>query len=253
MPAREYARHALLGVAPPQTNPVVEAEFSVLLPDSVGMLVTRLTGVADDAQARFYEYIDNLETSLKAYGKAKIDAFGFSFTATAYLEDVNQDERLAVMSEKMGYPIISSSQAIGRALERLGAKRLALFSPYPDWLTELSEAYWIKKGYEVVSVATMPDDTTDTVNIYGLTIEGLLAASKALEADRADAIVVTGSGMATLPAVAPLTERTGKPFLCSNICLAWALLDELGLADLAPPEHPGEVLIGGWTARLSRL
>ncbi|MEE2688500.1 MAG: hypothetical protein VX430_03655 [Pseudomonadota bacterium] len=253
MPAREYARHALIGIAPPQTNPVVEAEFSALLPDGVGMLVTRLTGEADDARTRFYEYIENLETSLKAFGKAKIDAFGFSFTATAYLEDVNQDERLASMSEKVGYPILSSSQAIRRALERLGAKRLALFSPYPDWLTELSEVYWTKKGYEVVSVATMPDDTMDTVNIYGLTTEGMLEASKALETDRVDAIVVTGSGMATLPAVAPLTERTGKPFLCSNICLAWALLDELDLTGLAPPEHLGEVLIGGWTPRLSRL
>ena len=79
MPDRQYARHALLGVAPPQTNPVVEAEFSALLPDGVGMLVTRLTGEADDARSRFYEYIDNLEASLCAYGKAKIDAFGFSF------------------------------------------------------------------------------------------------------------------------------------------------------------------------------
>ena len=99
----------------------------------------------------------------------------------------------------------------------------------------------------------MPEDTNDTVNIYGLRTESMLEASKVLETERADAIVVTGSGMASLPAVAALTERTGKPFLCSNICLAWALLDELDLTHLAPPEHPGEVLVGGWTPRLSRL
>ena len=253
MPEREYARHALIGVAPPQTNPVVEAEFSALLPDGVGMLVTRLTGEANDARARFYEYIDNLETSLEAYGKAQIDAFGFSFTATAYLPDVDQDARLAAMSEKVGYPIISSSQAIHRALQRLGATRLALFSPYPSWLTELSATHWSAKGYDVVSMASMPEDTSDTVNIYGLRTKSMLEASKALETEQADAIVVTGSGMATLPAVAALTARTGKPFLCSNICLAWALLDELGLTHLAPPEHSGEVLIGGWTPRLARL
>ena len=102
-------------------------------------------------------------------------------------------------------------------------------------------------------MASMPEDTSDTVNIYGLRTKSMLEASKALETEQADAIVVTGSGMATLPAVAALTARTGKPFLCSNICLAWALLDELGLTHLAPPEHPGEVLIGGWTPRLARL
>jgi maleate isomerase len=245
MPDREYARHALLGIAPPQTNPSVEAEMSVLLPDGVGMLVTRLTGTADDARSRFYEYIDNLEASLQAYGKAQIDAFRFAFTATAYMADANQDERLAAMSQKMGYPIISSAQAIHRALQRLGARRLALFSPYPYWLTQLSSAYWTAKGYQVVSVASMPEDTSDTVNIYELKSEDMLEASKTLQTQNADAIVVTGSGMATLPAVAALSERTGKPFLCSNICLAWALLDELGLTHLAPPVHPGEVLIGG--------
>jgi maleate isomerase len=253
MATREYARHALFGIAPPQTNPVVEAEMSALLPDGVGMLVTRLTGDADDARARFYQYLQNLETSLRAYGKAQIDAFGFSFTATAYLDDAKQDERLNQLSDQFGYPIISSAQALKRALNHLGAERIALFSPYPDWLTQLSQAYWRRQGFDVVSCASMPDDTSDTVNIYGLRTDGLLEASKALATDEADVILVTGSGMATLPAAQTLTERTGKPFLSSNICLAWALLDELGLAHLAPPSAPGEVLIGGWARRLSRL
>ena len=92
----------------------------------------------------------------------------------------------------------------------------------------------------MVSVASMPEDTSDAVNIYGLRTKSMLEASKALETEQADAIVVTGSAWRHSPLVA-LTARTGKPFLCSNICLAWALLDELGLTHLAPPEHPGEV------------
>ena len=253
MPNREYRRHAQIGIAPPQSNPVVEAEFSALLPDGVGMLVTRLTGEAEDARLRFYEYLANLETSLKAYGKAEIDAFGFSFTATAYLDDINQDELLTKISDKVGYPIISSAQAIHRALDRLGATRIALFSPYPDWLTKLSIAYWQNKGYQIHSVASMPEDTADTAKIYGLQTEEILEASKSLKTKDADVIVVTGSGLATLPTVQPLTERTQKPFLCSNICLAWALLDHLGLTHLAPPSNPGEVLIGGWMPRICRL
>ena len=56
----------------------------------------------------------------------------------------------------------------------------------------------------------------------------------------ADAVVVTGTGMPVLPGIRPLFERTGKPVLCSNNCLAWALLDELGIADLATPHQPWE-------------
>ena len=45
MPNREYARHALIGIAPPQSNPVVEAEYSAFdAGRHVGMLVTMADG-----------------------------------------------------------------------------------------------------------------------------------------------------------------------------------------------------------------
>ena len=253
MPNREYARHALIGIAPPQSNPVVEAEYSALMPDGVGMLVTRLTGEAEDPKTRFHQFLENFPQSLAAYGKAQPDAIGFACTATAYLFGTDEADTLGAAADARGIPILSSAMAIRRALDRLDAKRIALFSPYPDWLTAASRAYWAGLGYEIVSWGTMPDDTSDTVNIYGLNSAGFLRASETLETASADAVVVTGTGMPVLPAVRPLFERTGKPVLCSNNCLAWALLDELGIADLAPPSEAWETLIGGWSARLSRL
>lgn len=253
MPTREYARHALLGIATPQSNPVVEAEFSVLRPDGVGALTTRLTGTAEDPKTRFHQFLENLDASVSAFGKARLDAFGFACTATAYLFGNDESDALAEASARLGAPAISSAMAIHRALERLGVRRLALFSPYPDWLTKASRAYWETQGYVIVSWARMPDDTSDTVNIYGLTTDGLLAATAGLEACDADAILITGTGMATLPAVRPLFDRTHKPVLSSNICLAWALLDALGLASLSSPIAPSESLIGGWSSRLDRL
>ena len=253
MPSREYARHALIGIAPPQSNPVVEAEYGALMPDGVGLLTTRLTGTAEDPKTRFRQFLDNFDQSLAAYGKAQPDAVGFACTATAYLYGSDEPDILGAASARCGIPVLSSAMAIRRALDRLGARRIALFSPYPDWLTEASRVYWDSVGYNIVSWSTMPDDTSDTVNIYGLTSTGFLAAAEALETEQADIILVTGTGMPVLPAIEPLYQRTGKPVLCSNLCLAWALLDELGIAGLAPPANPWETLIGGWTLRLTRL
>jgi len=178
---------------------------------------------------------------------------GFACTATAYLFGDDEPDTLGTASARLGIPVLSSAMAIRRALNRLGARRIALFSPYPDWLTEASRVYWDSVGYDIVSWGTMPDDTSDTVNIYGLTSDGFLAAAAELEVGQADVILVTGTGMPVLPAIEPLFRRTGKPVLCSNLCLAWALLDELGIAGLAPPANPWETLIGGWTPRLTRL
>ncbi len=253
MPSREYARHALIGIAPPQSNPVVEAEYGALMPDGVGLLTTRLAGTAEDPKTRFHQFLENFDQSLAAYGKAQPDAVGFACTATAYLYGSDEPDILGAASARLGIPVLSSAMAIRRALDRLGARQIALFSPYPDWLTEASRVYWDSVGYDIVSWGTMPDDTSDTVNIYGLTSTRFLAAAEALETEQADVILVTGTGMPVLPAIEPLYQRTGKPVLCSNLCLAWALLDELGIAGLAPPANPWETLIGGWTPRLTRL
>jgi maleate isomerase len=251
MKDREFGSQACLGIAPPQSNPVVEPEFSVLLPDRVSMLVTRLTASLDGSRQHFHQYLDNLETSLEAYGAAEIDAFGFALTSTAYLFGDDEDDALDRASQRFGYPVISAARAIGRALERLQVTRIALFSPYPEWLTEASRTYWTTQGYDIVSWARA--DTADTLNIYRLRTAGLLESMAALDTTNADAILLTGTGMASLPALPALSERIGKPVLSSNLCLAWALLDELGLSDLAPPQHPGETLIGGWVPRLGRL
>ena len=249
----KYARHALLGIATPQSNPVVEAELTALRPDGVGMLTTRLTGTAEDPKTRFHQFLEHLDASVSAFGKARLDAFGFACTATAYLFGNDESGALAAASDRLGAPAISSAMAIRQALERLGVRRLALFSPYPDWLTEASCAYWEAQGYDIASWARMPDDTSDTITIYGFSTDGLMAATAALKTDDADVILITGTGMATLPAVRPLFERTTKPILSSNICLTWAMLEVLGITSLAPPTVPSETLIGGWSERLARL
>jgi maleate isomerase len=253
MKDQEFGGHACLGIAPPQSNPVVEPEFSVLLPDGVSMLVTRLVGNRGDARQRFHQYLDNLETSLEAFGAAEIDAFGLAVTSTAYLFGDDEDNALDRASQRFGYPVTSAARAIGCALERLNATRIALFSPYPEWLTEASRTYWAGQGYDIVSWARVAADTADTLNIYRLRTAGLLDSMAVLETVNADAVLLTGTGMASLPALPALAERIGKPVLSSNLCLAWALLDELGLAGLAPPQHPGETLLGGWVPRLGRL
>jgi maleate isomerase len=79
-----------------------------------------------------------------------------------------------------------------------------------------------------------------------------LQAAAALKWEKADAIVLTGTGMATLRAIPELARLSGKPVLSSNLCLAWALLKSLPWTVPFEPPQDGEFLIGGWTERLRR-
>ncbi|MSQ57571.1 MAG: hypothetical protein EXR35_08710 [Limnohabitans sp.] len=64
-PKREYSARALMGVAVPQANPIVEPEFYVLMPAGVGVIATRLQGSRTDSSNRIVEYLDNLAPASK--------------------------------------------------------------------------------------------------------------------------------------------------------------------------------------------
>ena len=47
--------------------------------------------------------------------------------------------------------------------------------------------------------------------------------------DSIDAIVMSGTGMITLPAIVKRASASVPPFLSSNICCAWWLMREQGI------------------------
>ena len=227
--------------------------MALLLPDKVSMLVTRLQGSRNSSNNRLVEYLDNLGESLSAYDTAPLDGVGFACTGTSYLIGREAEgRRFAEASEHHGYPIISAAQAIREALDHLGAHKVALFAPYPQWLIDASHQYWTSCGYVVTNTATVQMDTSDTRNVYLVRSQQLLQCIEQLNTSDADAVLLTGTGMPTLRAIPLIAAKFGKPVLSSNLCLAWSLLRKTGASVGLEAPAAGESLFGGWSQRLSR-
>lgn len=228
----EYARAGLVGVLPPQANTTVEAELGVLLPPDVGMIVSRLVCDDPDSRARLVGYLRDLTRALQAFDQARPDVVLFACTGSSYLappEAERVDSEQAAFSA-VGGSIISAAAAVRAALDALDAERIALVSPYPAWLTEACVEFWRRNGRRVVAVQSPAGDRSDTRRIYALRSADALAAVQSLNAPAAQAVVISGTGMPSLAAIARATME--QPLLCSNLCLAWAAVARLGGAAL---------------------
>jgi len=246
---REYGHAGTIGIGVPQANTTVEAEFRAITPDGVNLITARLQGSRTDSRARLVDYFRSLDATLDTFDSAPLDAFGFACTGSSYLLGLEQNRTaFAQLSQRRGYPVVSAAEAILESLEHVGARSIALVSPYPQWLTEASLGFWRDAGIEVAEVVQVSGDTADTRNVYNITSADALAAARKLKHPGAGAILLSGTGMPTLGAVGEIARAFGKPVLTSNLCLSWALGKRLGL-DAAPPWEER----APWESLLQRL
>lgn len=225
----DYGRVGTIGIGTPQANPTVEAEMRILLPPQVAMVTVRLTSTSSEPLTRLRDYFERLPDTLAGYDTLRPDAFGFACTGSSYLVELDDQESLVrAIEHRFGYQIITAAAAIRWQLQRLGARRIALASPYPHALAEAATAYWQAAGFIIVQIRRVETGCGDTRSIYTLGSADAQVAAEALRELDVDAVLLSGTGMPSLPLIAEAGD--GPPLLSSNLCLAARLCAAIGIA-----------------------
>lgn len=214
--SKDYGAAGLVALFPPQANATVEAELGVLLEPDVGALVSRLTCYDDDSRTRLVGYFKNVGAAVRALDTARPALGLFACTGSTYLVGLTEEDRAFAA---FPFPVVSAGRAVLTALDALQARRIALISPYPAWLTDACVAFWRSQHREVVAVRSPAGDRTDTRRIYALGARDALEEVRALKDVGADCVVISGTGMPSLAAIASADSRV--PVLSSNLCLGW--------------------------------
>ena len=229
----DYGKQGTLGVLTPQANTTVEPELWTLLPSGWSLLNARLTSTQDTIESRLIDYADNILTTATQFSNAPIAALAFACTGASYLAGADKEQRIVDKVEAhCNVQFVTAAQATTRALNAMGASKLALLSPYPDSLNEASSHYWESQGFSIIEKAgpALRDDAFHP--IYAMNTDAVYQSYQRLSKTKADAVLMLGTGMPTLASLLRGHQQQLTPAISCNLALTWAATDTAGNADL---------------------
>ena len=233
----------------PAGNPTIEPELYRMAPPSITIHFARLDslagqpGAVDAMERRTLGYLDALPAATRVLAAVRPAVVALAHTAVSYLTGfAGEPGLLARLHELAGTPAFTAASAIHAALRHLGARRLALATPYPEAIARAGRAYWQAAGFEVVAHRRL-----DTANIYDETEERAAELGRAADVGEADTVLISGTGLPTAGIVERLEADLGKPVVTSQAATLWHALQLLGVDARVPGR--GRLLSGSARSR----
>lgn len=229
----------MVGLIVPSNNNVVLPEFYSALPEGVTAYETRMRVEGELTFEALRKMTDDAEAAAELLRQTGVDFICYCCMASTIVKGWDWERRLlARFAGKSKNGVASANSALKDALMHLGAKRLALVTPYPDDLNALLPAFFAAGGFEVKTIAGPQIHAVSAVR--GLAPDSIDRAARALDLNEIDTLCLLATDMQTFPIIDALERDIGVPVLTSNQALLWASLRALGID--APVDGVGRLL-----------
>lgn len=147
-------------------------------------------------------------------------------------------------------PVVTSAGALVEGLHALGAKRVAIITPYMKPLTKLVVDYIEAEGVEVLDSISL--EIEDNLAVGARDPLALLDIAPKLKVANADAVVLSACVQMPSLAAVPIVEKSiGLPVVSSSICTSFRMLEELGLDTVV--DGAGALLSGRYSSAAKPL
>jgi maleate isomerase len=217
------------GVLIPSTNRTVEIECR-LLPAAYQAHVGRLKSSGGSFAPSRDEDVDYQSHLL---GTARVELVILAQTSASLFAPDYDEVVTKRMSAAAGAPALTSAQAVGRAVRALGARRIAIVSPYSEAVNARAAGYF-RDAHGLETLALEGFGATDAYAIGHLGPEHARAAFARIDRPAIEAFVVPGGNFPTLASIVAWERELGKPVVTTNQASFWAMLRAFEAADRLP-------------------
>ena len=228
---------AKIAVIVPSTNAMVEADFNHLF---------RIPGVTFQAGRMFFEnpaldsdeafrrllgQVDRaFETAVRDVMTSEPDYLVMGMSAPTFWGGREGGAAFLERARELcGLGVTTGGEACSAALDALGARRIAVLSPYQPVMREQIVRYFEESGFPVVRSVDL--ECASATAIAAVTPEELRGALREIDGPDVDAILQVGTNLSMVRLAAEAEGWLGKPVVAVNAALAWHAYRANGLDD----------------------
>ncbi len=226
-----------IGLLVPSTNTTCEPDFYRVMPPDVSVHTHRLWLTNDnDGEEGINRMNSEAEQGARYLKTAAVDAIAYGCTTGSFYKGPGYDnDLLNSMQAASGAPAVATAPAAVEALRLLGAKRISVATPYPDWNNRQLRAYYEGCGFEVLNVEGEPvASKAGSQGINDQDPASVLAFAPEACHPEADVLFCSCTAWRSFEVVQELEERVGRPVITSNQVTAWATMRKLGISNPDP-------------------
>lgn len=215
-----------IGLMVPVNNTTMERELPAWLPAGS---TCRRVGIPRGKGMLTLEnlpaYIGHAMTLARDFTDDGLDLVAYGCTAAGFLAGPARDATIASeLGEITGKPVVTTASAMTAVLQHIGARRIALVTPYQDLVNERLRAFLEQSGIAVEVLASFGAETVD--ELAAITPDEIAARARETMRPNCDALFIACSQLPTREILPGLERELGRPAWSSIKATAWHALQK---------------------------
>jgi maleate cis-trans isomerase len=210
-----------IGLMVPVNNTTMERELPAWLP--AGSTCRRIgipRGKGMLTTETLPEYIGQAMTLARTFAGDGLDLVVYGCTAAGFLAGPARDAAIAAeLAGITGKPVVTTASAMTAVLKHIGARRIALVTPYQDFVNERLRIFLEQSGIAVETLASFGAETVD--ELTAITPDEIAARARETMRPGSDALFIACSQLPTREILPGLERELGRPAWSSIKATAW--------------------------------